>query len=440
MLKWTGLFLVLLGIASCKSKNSKGSNNEQVLINSIEKQEIPKTKANEITQAAQTFFTDYLMKSGFEGGFLIAYKGNILYENYYSPNGDINAQTPIHIASCSKTFTAYLIASLYQQGKLNLTDTLQKFFPQFPYQGIRIIDLLTHRSGLPKYEYAIPEKEWPKDSMVTNVAMINALSSLKVPAYAKPNANFSYGNINYLLLAAIAEQVTNTSFPQLLKKQLFEPLGMTNSFVFTPADSLKVLKSKEFNGRPFNFNFLDAIYGDKNVYTTVTDLFKWHNFIQHHSPLRKSLMDSIQTGYSWEKPGIKNYGLGWRLFYLPNNKKVVYHNGWWHGNNCVFMRLPQEDAVIIATGNKFTRSSYAAMSLSGLFGDYLGFEEDTTKAKDKMIENQVEKDSLLDNFKSKYFNKKTRDSSPKKDTLPKPKTKAVVNLPKQKIEDPSPKN
>jgi hypothetical protein len=76
------------------------------------------------------------------------------------------------------------------------------------------------------------------------------------------------------------------------------------------------------------------------------------------------------TAYSNEKPGMRNYGLGWRMNIFPDGNKIIYHNGWWHGSNATFIRLVKENATIILIGNKFTRAIYYAKVLTSLFGDY----------------------------------------------------------------------
>jgi len=54
----------------------------------------------------------------------------------------------------------------------------------------------------------------------------------------------------------------------------------------------------------------------------------------------------------------------------PNGKKVVFHNGWWHGNNAAFIRLPDQDVAIIVLGNKYNRGIYKAYKLINAFADY----------------------------------------------------------------------
>jgi hypothetical protein len=62
--------------------------------------------------------------------------------------------------------------------------------------------------------------------------------------------------------------------------------------------------------------------------------------------------------YSFERSGRKNYGLGWRMINNPGNERVIYHNGWWHGNNTVFYRFVEQNFTIIMLGNKYNSSIY----------------------------------------------------------------------------------
>jgi hypothetical protein len=62
---------------------------------------------------------------------------------------------------------------------------------------------------------------------------------------------------------------------------------------------------------------------------------------------------------------------------MPSSKKIIYHNGWWHGNNTVFSRFPNDSTCIIVLGNKFNRSIYQARKIGGIFDGYdVQWEED----------------------------------------------------------------
>ena len=85
-------------------------------------------------------------------------KGVILYENVFGysnlKNKDsLSLNSAFQLASISKTFTATAVLLLAQDDKLKLQDSIQQYIPSFPYHGITIENLLSHRSGLPNYLY-----------------------------------------------------------------------------------------------------------------------------------------------------------------------------------------------------------------------------------------------------------------------------------------------
>jgi CubicO group peptidase (beta-lactamase class C family) len=175
-----------------------------------------------------------------------------------------------------------------------------------------------------------------------------------------------------VLLAMIIEQVSGQPFPQYMKQELFGPLQMNDTYVFTLADTLTATRSYNHNGTLWENDFLEGTYGDKNVYSTPRDLLKWDQALYTGQLLSQPLLDSAFQGYSFERPSVHNYGLGWRLQLLPNGKKVIYHFGRWHGFNAAFARLTDEKATIIILGNKFTRAIYnTAVKSYDLFGPYL---------------------------------------------------------------------
>ncbi len=332
------------------------------------------------------FYDTLLNPSGFNGGIIVAKGGNIIFEKYKgSINLDgkdsITASTPLHIASVSKTFTAMAILKLQEQGKLLITDTITKFFPDFNYAGVTIKTLLSHRSGLPNYLYFMDDLGWPKDSIMQNVDILKWLIAKKTSMknLVAADTKFNYCNTNYALLALIIEKVTGTSYPSYLNKNIFKPLGMSNTFVHHRGDTMIRSKSFDWKGREMPDNNLDEVYGDKNIYSTVQDLLKWDRALSTHTFLSDKTLQTAYTPYSNEKPGIKNYGLGWRMNIYGEDKKIIFHNGWWHGNNAAFIRLTKEDATIIVLSNRFARSVYSAKLLVNVFGNYFDAEAEDSE-------------------------------------------------------------
>lgn len=322
------------------------------------------------------FFDTTLLKTGFNGGILVAKNGSVIYEKYVGftnldKKDSLTDSTSLHLASTSKTFTSVATLRLIEQNKLSLNDTLNKFFPDFPYPGITISMLLSHRSGLPNYLYFISNSKWDKKKYATNEDMLRIMYEDKPNKSFSPGSRFSYCNTNYVLLAMIIEKITGKSFPDYMQQTIFGPLQMKHTRVFTLKDTLTSTPSFNYNGNYWDFDCLDGTYGDKNIYSTPEDLLKWDQALYTDQIINQAMKDSAFSPHSFEKPSIHNYGYGWRLQLLPNGKKVVYHFGKWHGFNAAFARLIDEKATIIILGNKFNRSIYSTAALCyDIFGDY----------------------------------------------------------------------
>lgn len=339
---------------------------------------IPEKEAEQYRSACSSFFDSLLLDHGrFNGGILVAKEGTIVYEKYAgfaNPRLHKDSLTPnsaFHLASVSKTFTAMSVLKLWEQGRLNLNDDLSKYFPNFPYSGVTIKMLLSHRSGLPNYVHYMDRYGWDKRKMATNPDVLNSLYTMHPPLENTSGRHFSYCNTNYALLALIIEKATGHSYADFLQETFFTPLQMHDTYVFALKDTARAMRSYAFNNREFPMEFLDEVYGDKNVYSTARDMLKWDQALYAGQFFKQSTLDSAFAGYSFEKEGKRNYGLGWRMTFLDNGKKLLYHNGWWHGNNSVFVRLVDEKATIIVLGNKFNKRIYASKKLSDLFGPYM---------------------------------------------------------------------
>ncbi len=376
---FVGLFFVFSSLFYFVENNLLGSPNKPN--NTITPIEIPETTSltntEELLRKSSTkFFEESLLRTRFNGAILVAHNGKIVFEEYEGLKevikGDpIDSATSFHLASVSKTFTGMAVLKLWEDGKLNIDEKVDKYISGFPFHQITVRNLLSHRSGLPNYVYFAEQVGWNRKKYLHNDDMLKLLianrSRLRI---GKPNAYFDYCNTNYALLAIIIERVSGKSFSSYMYETFFEPIGMTNTFVFDINKTEKVLPSFKYNNRLEPMMFLDAIYGDKNIYSTTRDMLKWDIALSSGKLFKQSTLDQAFRGYSYERKGVKNYGLGWRLYELPSGKKIVYHNGWWHGNNTVFSKLMQDSTTIIVLGNKFNRNIYQAKKIAGIFPGY----------------------------------------------------------------------
>ncbi len=371
-------------------------------------------------QLSGFFDTTLLNNMNFNGGMLIAKSGAVIYERYTGypdlrkkSNEDGTAatmtdSTSLHIASASKTFTATAILRMVQEGSLSLDDSLGKFFPGFPYRGITVRMLLNHRSGLPNYLYFMKQDELEKLSKqegskhyVTNQEVLDYLINKSPNKNFSANTRFSYCNTNFVLLALIIEQLSGKTYPDYMQEKFFGPLQMTHTYVFQLKDTLTANPSFTNNGTYWEYDHFDATYGDKNIYTTPRDLLKWDQALYTDQVIGQPLQDSAFKAYSFERPGVHNYGLGWRLQTLPNGKKVIYHFGKWHGFNAAFARLVDEKVTIIILGNRFNRMIYnSAHKCYEIFGDYKLDKEADEEETDSLSPNKKSTSKALPGKKS----------------------------------------
>lgn len=327
------------------------------------------------------FLDHNLLRGSFNGAILVAKNGVPVYERYVGfrdlrTKDSITAETQFQIASTSKPFTAAAVLQLVQQGKIDLNAPVSQFFPGFPYPEVTVKLLLNHRSGLPNYLYYMEEGKWNRKQLATNQDVVNTLLNWQPPRAYRTNTHFNYCNTNYVLLAAIVEKVSGLSFPQYMKQNIFEPLGMTKTYIHTIQDSARTTPSFDGYGGLWPLDFSDGPYGDKNVYSTPQDLLKWDQSWYTNVLLDQAIKDSAFTPYSNERPSTHNYGLGWRLLTAPNGKRIIYHNGRWHGFNSAFARLTDEKVTIIILSNRFNRNVYGvARKMYNLFGNYDGRED-----------------------------------------------------------------
>lgn len=380
-LVYTFLLFLILALSSCNATEKKVAAKAAPAAGLILPPATIISPAEKATlEMACRHWYDSVLKNGpFNGGMLVAKGGNILFETYKGTRNlkgtdSINAQTPFHIASVTKTFTAMGILKLVEQEKVQLADEFSKYFPAFNYPGVTIQTLLNHRSGLPNYLYFMEDLGWSDTVIIKNSDILNYLITRKSELLniATPDTRFNYCNTNYALLALLIEKVTGLSYPRFMQETFFGPLGMKETFVYTPAESYRATPNFDWRGQANANNYLDEVYGDKNIYSTPRNLLTWHRALQSNILFKPATLIDAYEPYSNERPGIKNYGLGWRMNIYPNGKKVVFHNGWWHGNNASFVRLVDQDVCIIAMGNRFNSGIYKAYKVVNSFGNYFG--------------------------------------------------------------------
>jgi CubicO group peptidase (beta-lactamase class C family) len=350
-------------------------------------------------------FEDFAMRlhkrSNFNGNILVAKKGKIIYERAigwadYLHRDSLKINSVFELASVSKPFTSAAIMMLVEDGKLRLDQNVKEFYPDFPYDGITVKLLMSHRSGMMNYVYFVDDlwKSQKKNERqgITNQDVMRLISEHKPAQYFKPNQKFHYNNSNFMVLAAIIEKVTGKKYSEFMKENIFKPAGMKNTAVYSKAEYEKipvdVVGHDRIWRRSVAQNFLDGPVGDKGIYSTIHDLFLFDRAMRKGKLLKKSSLDSLYSNHSEMQKGHFNYGYGWRTF-QDSKHKVVYHTGWWHGFRHIYLRQLDDDITVILLSNLTNGSLLKLDELYNLVGmpivrrsAYTGNVQSTTEDED----------------------------------------------------------
>ena len=382
---FASIILIFL-LISCKDETVKikAKTKEESKVDSLYtmqplSKKFPDLKSSEkkrLNTIIENFYKEKFIPNDFSGSFLVAKNGHIIYEKYrgfsnFEKKIAVNSETPLHIASLTKVITATTIMLLVDSKKITLDQKVNTILDDFPYPDVSIRMLLNHRSGIRNYSYFTDKKNiWDQKNILQNSDLISVINKNNIGLEYKTDSHFAYCNTNYVFLALIIEKITKMKYAEALQKLIFRPLEMKNTFVFDLKNKDSVSQSYKGQKIKYGFNYLDNIYGDKNIYSTPRDLLKFDMATYNANFLNKKLLKEIFKGYSYESKGTRNYGLGIRMLEWENGKKMFYHNGWWHGNTSAYIKLRDEKTTLICISNKYTRCTYKIKLLTGLFGNY----------------------------------------------------------------------
>jgi CubicO group peptidase (beta-lactamase class C family) len=290
---------------------------------------------------------------------LVAKKGEIVYKKAFG-NANMQLNVPIrpdmvfNLASVTKQFTAVAILQLVEQGKILLTDSLQKYIPDYPSKSytITIENLLTHTSGIRDYmqiDYAnLYMERWdfkPKQ-------LIDSFKNYALEF--EPGTKFSYSNSGYYLLGYIIQIVSGQNYQSYIQDHLLKPLGLTHTYF----DSSSIIIPNRVNGyRKDEGVFKNADYWSPTIeyaagglISNVDDLFKWHKGLYSYQILKKETLQKAFVPYQLKDRTPTDYGYGWFLK-TSNGIKSIEHEGGIPGFKSIVIYFPAEDIFIAALYN-----------------------------------------------------------------------------------------
>lgn len=282
--------------------------------------------------------------------------GKVVHRNAYGM-ADLEWEIPLRpdcsfrIASLTKQFTAAAVIRLAEQGRLTLEDPLEAHLPAFDPRGrtVRLDHLLTHTSGLRNHDKGAAAR-----TARVNVPVAEVMEQvISAPFEFEPGARYRYCNSGYLLLGAVIAKVSGVPYETFLEQELFAPLGMVRTGLFTH-DTVTPRRARGYvrgrrgfhNARRDAENWSHAAGG---LLSTLDDLTIWDRALRRGQVMLPENFARM-TAPAMTADGPYPYGFGWGLGeYL--GQSLHHHTGGISGFAAQMTRLTDEALTVIVLSN-----------------------------------------------------------------------------------------
>ena len=300
------------------------------------------------------FFDRLAEKNKAMGSLTITKDDKVLYDRsigYGQINGTekkpLTAANRFRIGSITKMFTASMILQLVEEGKVKLTDPLDKFFPQVPNaRKITIVQLLWHRSGIPNVKREQNAQGNVNTIPVTKDEML-ALIVKAAPDF-EPDTKRSYSNSGYQLLGLILEKVTGKSYEEALKERITSKIGLANTYLAT--GNIDVSKNEALTymnfgdgWKPVSETHPSILFSAGAIVSTPSDLAKFIQALFDGKIVSKENLDQMKTIRDGEGAGMEAMMFAGKTFYG--------HTGGADNYGAVLAYLPEEKLALAYTTN-----------------------------------------------------------------------------------------
>lgn len=253
------------------------------------------------------------------------------------------------LGSITKQFTVVAILMLAEQGKLALDDFITKFLPDYPTHDhlITIEHLLTHTSGIKSYT-DMPECPplWRKDLTVQELIDFFKYQ----PMQFAPGKRWAYNNSGYILLGAIIEKVSGQTYEQFIQQNIFDPLGMKQSYYDSPLRVIPRRVAGYEKGLEGNCNAdylsMTQPYAAGALASTVDDLAIWDSALYTEQLLKQETLRQAFISHRLTDGSSTAYGYGWAISEYKGHL-LIEHGGSIHGFRTHAIRMP-DDRVFVA--------------------------------------------------------------------------------------------
>ena len=311
------------------------------------------------SQKIDSIFNSWTESNHPGGAIGIMQNGEVIYSKafglasleYQVPN---TMETIFNVGSVSKQFTAMGIVLLQEKGLLSIDDDIRKHLPDMPDFGhtITIRHMLHHTSGMRSLHAMLGLAGWRDDDSRTNEDLYRFMLNQKELNFI-PGDEYLYCNTGYMLMVNIIENVTKEKFPQWMKTNVFEPLGMSNTYVEDRYDRIVPNNATSYYGAKGDF-FRAVEYwgyvGSGNVHSTTNDLLNWLQNFSTPSTNWSSAFEMLKTTDELNDGSENNYAFGVSLDEFKGYIRVQ-HGGAIGGFRAYASTYPEEQLSIAVLTN-----------------------------------------------------------------------------------------
>lgn len=317
----SGIQLIFLTLLTSFNACSYSQTSE-IPKSSLDRVEILQSINSEDYQKHLNYFLDQEIAYGhFSGVAMIQHKGKIIYSKA-SPTLPQGINTRFDIGSISKQFTAAAILQLLNEKQFKLTDPINNHLSEYgskKWENVTIHHLLTHTSGIPSIyqtEQGI-EIFFPQEKEISLSNLINKFQDAKL--LFSPGEEFSYSNSGYVLLAAIVENLSGSSFQSYVENELFAKYGLKNtSFTRDKSSAIPMYGYREDLLKKAPIYHYSWMIGGGAIYSNATDLLRWTELIQSDDFLTAELRSKYLQSHT-----NSGYGYGW----ITDEMGRIRHDG-----------------------------------------------------------------------------------------------------------------
>ncbi len=354
------LFFIFFSFIFLNCQNKKTKKEEKTLNQQIDSVKIKWSEVKKNT--IDMILSEIGRRYRWNGCLLVEENGKILLNRCYGTtdrykrdlDNILTTQKAFHIGAVAQIFTAAAIDVLLQKNKINLEDSLSKYFRKTKYKNLKIKHLLNHTSGLPDYQTYFLNNSKDLNTYATNRNVIDWIIASSPNVRFEPETDFEYSPTNYVLLARIVELVGQKLWIDFVKDDVCKGLTINQLYLPFLSEKKPIFCVDAFyldRKKNFDDHFLQYIYGAEGLWASLDDLHHFEKFYTEDFFLEDK-KDDYFAPFVLNNGKIVPFAKGW---HIKQDEKLLFQTGKWLGfQTGIWWWKEQKTKIILLTNDNST--------------------------------------------------------------------------------------